>query len=381
MILLDYTLPRSSRYMLFIDAPFRYSWRHLIQYFTSNIVRKQTGLELLTPTEKAVHFGLAFLEVLPVLGIAVALLDRLFFSKKRGIVTTYSKRDITTAGFLLEKIVPIYCKIFGGDAKKQALAQEPYILPRYIEEMKNLARITGTHFEDVLAANTILDRLTLFGGSIKAENSSATKIATNYFHSQGRDSSVADVYKSFWRFDKLSQAVVEGKKALLQVCMQETIASCIYDGTRQKLLWAFGSDNSANRPYKSYNLKKLFKTNHNVLLLQNIDFPMGLLAPFTRLFVREPTSLYSFVSVGWLGIVGCYSGINEHGLAVAACSVPANTSKTKKGTPVHLIIRQILEEAKTTEEAKVIIQKAIPASSMNLIIATEQTLIRIEFGR
>lgn len=378
---LDYSLPRSSRYILFMDAPFRYSWRHLIQYFNSNIVRKQTGIELLTAKQKALHLALAFFEVLPILGIGVACIDWLIFSRKPRRVTDYSTRDIQAASLMLTKIAPVYCKIFGDDAQKQASLQEAYILPRYIEEMKELARKTGTHYKEVLVANTIVDRLSICGGSIKADNEATTKIATNYFHSQGRGHDVLDAYKSFRRYDTLAGASGNTKEALFKIALQETIASCFYDGKSQKLLYAFGSEYSANRTYRRYNLQPLLKKSHNASLAHNIDVPMGLLAPFTRLFAHPQTpKTHAFVSVGWLGLIGTYSGINEHGLFVAACSVP--WQKQAQGrTPNHLLIRQILEEAKTIEEATKLIKNTTPSAPMNLIIATSSDIIRVELAR
>ncbi len=378
---LDYTLPRSSKYLLFLDAPFRYSWRHLIQYFNARIIFKQTGLETLTKNERMFHFSLAFLEVLPIFGMVVALLDRLIFYKKKHTVGQYTSKDAKPLSFMLQKIVPIYIKIFGDNAQKEAMAQEAYILPRYKEEMKQIAYITGTHYNDILLANTILDRLALFGGSILVKKQDTQKCATSYFHSQGRDKSVTDVAKSFWRFDMLEQASSNPRGALLKVNMQETISSCIYEGKNQCLYYAFGSDYSAARPYRYFKIP--FQIQDNTTVAHNIDFPMGLLAPFTRLFLYEKTAhTFAFVSVGWLGLLGTYFGINEHGLALSACSVPkAAGGSSQIGTPNHLLFRQILEEAKTTDEAAKLVKKVKAASSMNLIIADCSGLLRIELGR
>ncbi len=379
MLLLDYRLPRTSYYILFLDAPFRYSWRHLIQYFNARIIRKQTGVESLTKKERAIHFWLAFLEMVPFLGMAVAIIDRQLFYRNLKPLTTYSEVEKSIASYMLATYVPLYCKIFGNDAQKQTSKQERYILPRYLAEMKQVAHDTDTPFSQVLLANTILDRLTLFGGSIKATHGEATKVATSYFHSHGRGDDVFNPDKSFWRFDELQKSSHPPKKALSRVNMPHTIASCIYDGKNQCLYYSFGSDHAANRLYKRYNLKPLLKTPHDITLAHNIDFPMGLFAPFTRVFIHEKTAATnSFVSVGWLAILGTYFGINEHGLCLAACSVPG---QTQVGTPNHLLFRQILEEAASADEAQKIAKKANSASSMNLIIAAKDGLARVELGR
>lgn len=350
MLFLDYRLPRISRYLLFLDAPFRYSWRHLIQYFTSRIVYKKTQKELLTARERFIHFTIAFLEILPIIGILVALIDVALFSKRS---------DKAYTSFMFHNVLPIYSKIFGPDPK-----QESYILPRYIDEMKKIAHDSSVPYADVLRANTILDRLSLFGGSIIAQKGQACKIATNYFHSHGRGSDVADISKSFWRFDTLQQASIHD---LARVNMHETIASCLYDG--KNIRYSFGADYSANRPYKT---QKLPWKPTDIRLAHNIDIPMNLLAPFTRITLHK-----NFCSVGWLGIVGTYFGVNEHGLALAACSVP---HFSQDGTPNHLLFRQILEEARDGNEALKLVEKALPAVSMNLIVAAADGLYRVEIG-
>ncbi|MBS0634411.1 MAG: hypothetical protein JSR37_02995 [Verrucomicrobia bacterium] len=289
MLFLDYRLPKSSRYFLFLDAPFRYSWRHLIQYFTSRIVSKKTGLVLLTKKEQCIHFGIAFLEVLPVLGMAVVLLDFALFSKRSN--KAYAHHFFT-------RVLPIYSKLFGEEPK-----QEQYILPRYIDEMKRIAHDYDVPYSDVLRANCILDRLCIFGGG--------------------------------------------------SANTQETIASCFSDG--KKLRYSFASDFAANRPYKKKKLPWKMP-----IFSHNINMPMCLLAPFTRLYVDKHCCF-----VGWLGLVGTYCGVNEHGVVLTATSV-AGTSKN--GTPNHLLFRQILEEAKSGNEARNMAQKATVASSMNLTI-------------
>ncbi|MCE5293586.1 MAG: C45 family peptidase [Chlamydiales bacterium] len=367
MLYLDYTLPRSSLYMLFIDMPFRYSWRHLIQYFNSRIIQKQIGIETLSKKERIWHFAFAFFEVLPVLGFLVAIIDRMLFFKKS---------STQLASNLLETMVPLYCKVFGNDAVSQSQKQQAYILPRYMDEMKKLAHDTGYEFSDILLANTILDRVSLFGGSIKASCGDTKKVATSYFHSHGRGADVVDVDKSFWRFDTLQNTTASNKQALLAVNTRQTLASCIYDGKNSCLYYAIGSDHSANRCYHRY---KLDIAPNNITVLHNIDIPMGLLSPYTRLFTHEKTATtYGFVAIGWHGIVGCYFGINEHGLSVSGCSVPG---KSQPGVPNHLLIRQILEEAKTTLDAKKIIDIAKPSASMNLLIAASDGIVRIEVLR
>jgi len=58
------------------------------------------------------------------------------------------------------------------------------------------------------------------------------------------------------------------------------------------------------------------------LLGRNRDFPsLGLLDPYGLVTVCRPEGKHSFASVGYPGVVGCLSGMNEAGLVVAALEV------------------------------------------------------------
>ncbi len=307
---LDYSLPHSSRYVLFLDAPFRYSWRHLIQYFHNKIIYNKAGIKLLTEKERMLHFCFAFLEVLPVLGIGVAIIDRLLFNKK---ITPKASID-----FLVEKIVPLYCKVFGQDAKKEASLQEAYIPRRYQEEMKELAKTYNIPYGSILLANTILDRLHLFGGTFTKEN------------------------------------------------RQSTIAICHFNGKKKRLEYAFGADYAANRSCSRLPLEWM----HDADVFQTIDFPMGLISRCTKMSIHTDGPVF----VGWCGIIGTYCGINKHGLIVRA-SLVAKSSQA--GLPSHMLVRQILEEAKTIEEAKQLITSSDVASSMDVILTKGDEILRL----
>jgi isopenicillin-N N-acyltransferase-like protein len=71
-----------------------------------------------------------------------------------------------------------------------------------------------------------------------------------------------------------------------------------------------------------------------------------------------PDGKYPFVSIGWAGLVGVVTGINARGIFVA--SNPAHTDDPREADalPLPLVLRDVLEQADTLEQAVAIIEAA-----------------------
>lgn len=106
----------------------------------------------------------------------------------------------------------------------------------------------------------------------------------------------------------------------------------------------------------------------NLILGRTLSFDLGHDFEADRiLFFYRPDGKYPFVSVGWPGLVGVVTGINARGLFVAV-EAARTDDPLEEGSPLPLVLRQVLEEADTLEHAVEIIRGANLRSSGIVLI-------------
>ena len=96
----------------------------------------------------------------------------------------------------------------------------------------------------------------------------------------------------------------------------------------------------------------------HLLVGRNFDFNPGKWFDENKIVIRvKPDRGLGFISVAWSGMAGAVSGINDARIAVTingAQSAPPRTI----GTPVSLVMREVLQYARTLEEAVEIIKRS-----------------------
>ena len=106
---------------------------------------------------------------------------------------------------------------------------------------------------------------------------------------------------------------------------------------------------------------------------RNFDFNAGRCFDENKIVIYfEPDKGLKFISVAWPGMIGVVSGLNEAKIAVTINA--ANSSDSRKvGTPVSLVLRDVMQHASTIEEAVDIIAKSKVFVSDSYLIADGKT--------
>lgn len=110
---------------------------------------------------------------------------------------------------------------------------------------------------------------------------------------------------------------------------------------------------------------------------RNLDFHGGgLLHKYTLVTVCRPTGKRAFATVGFAGLMGCLSGMNDAGLAVAVHEVMVSRDGSKlfnpQGVPYTFAFRRILEECKTVDEAEKLLRSIKRTTMLNLAVCDRE---------
>ena len=109
-----------------------------------------------------------------------------------------------------------------------------------------------------------------------------------------------------------------------------------------------------------------------ILFGRNLDFyTLGVLDRYGLVTVFRPNGKHAFATVGFPGLTGCISGMNDAGLAMAVHEVRLTADNAPilnpKAMPYTLCLRQILEDCTTIEQA----EKVLRASERSTILSVD----------
>jgi predicted choloylglycine hydrolase len=102
---------------------------------------------------------------------------------------------------------------------------------------------------------------------------------------------------------------------------------------------------------------------------RNLDFwSLNIADKYTTVFIVHPDDgRYAFAAIGWPGMIGVLSGMNEHGLCLANMEVPRGP-RLPTAMPYTLLYRTVLEHCRTTREAVALLQSTPRETANNLML-------------
>jgi len=116
---------------------------------------------------------------------------------------------------------------------------------------------------------------------------------------------------------------------------------------------------------------------------RNMDFPsLGFLDRVGMVVVYRGEGKHALASITFPGFLGCISGMNDAGLAVAQLEVNEASDGSPRfdpaGTPLAFCFRRVLEECATVDEAEKLLGTIHRTSMCNMAICDRETMAVLE---
>jgi hypothetical protein len=118
---------------------------------------------------------------------------------------------------------------------------------------------------------------------------------------------------------------------------------------------------------------------------RNMDYQgLGYLQEYSLVTIYRPKGKHAFAAIGYPGMIGIVSGINDTGLAVTALETTGAPKEegpvfSLEGTPFALCYRRLLEECTTVEEAEKLLRGMKRCTTNNLTVCDKTSSAVFEF--
>jgi hypothetical protein len=107
---------------------------------------------------------------------------------------------------------------------------------------------------------------------------------------------------------------------------------------------------------------------HIARFARNLDFDsLDIADKNSVVLVYHPTDRYAFATIGWPGMIGALSGMNEFGLALCNMEV-SRPMGIPRAMPYALLYRSVLEHCKNVDEAIAFLQTTPRQTANNLML-------------
>jgi hypothetical protein len=118
-------------------------------------------------------------------------------------------------------------------------------------------------------------------------------------------------------------------------------------------------------------------TTGSLLLGHNLDFyAIANVHEYSLVIVCRPQGKHAFVSVGFPGLFGCMSAMNDAGLCLVTNEVTSTADGSPKfdlgGVPLILAFRRIMEECTSVDEAEKFMRSLRRTSTINLTVCDKK---------
>jgi predicted choloylglycine hydrolase len=106
-----------------------------------------------------------------------------------------------------------------------------------------------------------------------------------------------------------------------------------------------------------------------LLFARNLDFPdLGVAHKASFVKVYHPAVGRAFLSIGWPGMIGVTSGMNDAGLCIATL-ISLSEAGVESGEPYTMMNRRILEQCTTPEQAVKLVEATTRTCANSLVVA------------